>query len=57
MLSFVYDINFKESFKLLKETHNIEKLYEVIKPVKESEKVFNKMKEDINKYIDERGTK
>ena len=49
-LAFVYDLNFDYSFKYLKETKLIDKIYESI----ENKEKYKKYFDFINKYIDER---
>lgn len=53
--AFVYDINFKESFEILKELGNIDKFYSVISPRENSIELLNEIKESVYKFIDERG--
>ena len=53
-LAFIYDINFKESFKILKNTKYLEEYYETITPEKDSIEEFEKIKNEINKFIEEK---
>ena len=53
-LSFIYDINFKESFELLNETDNLELYLGVIEVKKELEGEFKRIKEGVRKYLESR---
>ena len=55
MSAFVYDINFKESFDILKELKNLDKFYSVITPCDNSIDLFNEIKDSVYKYVNERG--
>ena len=53
-LSFIYDINFKESFELLNETDNLELYLGIIEVEKELESEFREIKMGIRKYLESR---
>ena len=52
--AFVYDINFKESFKILKNGKYLEDLISVIIPTEESVEEFEKLKEKVSNYINKK---
>lgn len=51
-LGFIYDINFNESFKILKETNYLNILLDKIKVKENSVKEFNLLREKVNNYVD-----
>lgn len=53
-LAFVFDINFKESFRILKDTKYLDNYFEMIEVKENSVDYFNKLKEGLYKYIEER---
>ena len=53
--SFIYDINFKCSFEILKQTNNISKMIDRFNyKIPETKKEMMKVKEIANKYIEEK---
>lgn len=51
-ISYLFDINFAESFEILKNSNNIISFFDMIKPKENSINLFNKLKEEILLYID-----
>lgn len=52
-LAFIYDINFKESLRILKDSNYIEEYLKSIKVNKDSQEEFDKFKKEIYDYIKE----
>ncbi len=50
--AFIYDINFKETFRILKDGKYLENLFSVIVPKENSINEFNKLKNIVFSYID-----
>ena len=53
-LAFLYDINFPESFEIIKKYNNIEKFFNIVIPNEESKEELNKLKESMILYINNR---
>ena len=53
-LAFIYDINYNESFIILRDSKNFEKICSVVKPKNGSEQEFNKIINKLNNYIDKK---
>ena len=51
IIAFIYDINFKESFKILKESNYLEKYFQTIEVDKDSKDTFDKVKQEIKDYL------
>ena len=51
-ISYLFDINFKESFEILKGSNNIELFFNIVSPTNDSIDLFNKLKSDTLLYID-----
>ena len=52
--AFIYDINFKESFEIIKNGKYIENLFSVIKVKEDSINEFNNLKNKVLSYVDEK---
>ncbi len=53
-LAYVYGIYFKESYQLLKDTDNLELFMSVVVVTKEKEEEFEKIKENVRNFLEER---
>lgn len=51
-IAFLYDFNFKESIDILKETKYLDDYFNSIEVEKGSEEHFNKFREEVHKYLD-----
>ena len=53
-LAYAFDINFKKSYELLKDTDNLELLLSVVEVEKGKEKEFESIKKELREYLEER---
>ncbi len=53
-LSYIFDINFKESYELLRETDNLELFLSVVEVQKGFEEEFDSIKKEVRTYLEER---
>ncbi len=53
-MALIFDINFKESFQILKETKYLDKYFEIITVKKDSKSYFDDLKEEIYNYLEEK---
>lgn len=53
-MALVFDINFKESFRILKDTNYLDNYFKMIKVKENSVDYFNELKEELYKYIEDK---
>jgi hypothetical protein len=54
LLAFVYDINFKETYIILKNKKYLQKVFSIITPINDSKDELNNIINEINNYIDKK---
>ena len=54
LLAFIYDINFKESFKILKDSKNFDNVFTVINAKEDSKQELENIKNKLNNYIEKK---